>query len=278
MSIGLKIMNKNLNMEDENITTKENKVIKYRIIGEIKSLLSIKDIVNFNGVKIAPNYLLVYNYPDSKLYIVYSDIINELYFNKEEIIKRVHTRFEELLSTDINLVIKENKLELKGELVNFSETDNLIIEDFSIKGYLRLSDIVNNSGHLNIFEAYKVKEIYELFLVNPLMLSQLKEYCKFNKIEFDENADSVAKLPGLQLFVEEINEVYILDKIVKYFMRYFASAYLLTIDLENKDDLATLILVDKKFGSYVVEELKTGIDNINLEVFNKELEEVLNKL
>jgi hypothetical protein len=271
-------MNKNLNMEDENITTKENKVIKYRIIGEIKSLLSIKDIVNFNGVKIAPNYLLVYNYPDSKLYIVYSDIINELYFNKEEIIKRVHTRFEELLSTDINLVIKENKLELKGELVNFSETDNLIIEDFSIKGYLRLSDIVNNSGHLNIFEAYKVKEIYELFLVNPLMLSQLKEYCKFNKIEFDENADSVAKLPGLQLFVEEINEVYILDKIVKYFMRYFASAYLLTIDLENKDDLATLILVDKKFGSYVVEELKTGIDNINLEVFNKELEEVLNKL
>lgn len=264
-------------MKDETVITKENKIIKYRIIGEIKSPLDNKTIVNFNGVKLAPNYLLAYNYPNSTLYIVYSTIENEINFNREETIKKVQTRFQELLATDINLEFKEEKLQLNGELVNFSETNNLIIEDFSIKGYSRLSDIVNNSGHLNIFEAYKVKEIYELFLVNPLMLSQLKDYCRFNKIEFDENADSIAKLPKLQLFVEEINEVYILDKVVKYFMRYFASAYVLTLDANNKDDLATLILVDKTFGSYMVEEIKNNITTMDMELFDKELQKALDR-
>jgi hypothetical protein len=109
------------------------------------------------------------------------------------------------------------------------------------------------------------------------MLSQLKDYCKFNKIEFDENADSIAKLPKLQLFVEEINEVYILDKVVKYFMRYFASAYVLTLDADNKDDLATLILVDKTFGSYMVEEIKNNITTMDMELFDKELQKALDR-
>jgi len=255
----------------------ENKIIKYRIIGKIVSPLEHK-VINFNGVKLQDNYTLEYNYPDQSLYIVYRNITNEIRFDREEKLAEVASQFNVLLSKSVTMEIKGEVLDLAATVEPIIE-QSLIVENFTIKNYTRLSDIANSFKNINIFNSSQFKNIYELFLTNPIMVEQLKEFCNYSKIKFDETADTIAKLPSLQLFVEEIGEVYVLDKIIKYFSRYLAAAFILTFDdLEYKDDIATLIVVNKKFGSYIVELLEDGLHKVDYEQFQQKMQEVLDQI
>jgi len=260
----------------------QNKIIKYRIIGEIASALSEDAIVNFNGVKLANNkFTLIFNYPDKKLYIVYNNIVNHLKFKEADEVDKATEEFKSILSTEITMDLKGEILDLNGSLVDGAI--KLVTEAFEIKGYERLSDVINRLNKLKlspIFEPETLKKIYEAFLTDPIMVDQLKEYCENRKINFDKEANTIAKLPTLQMYVEEIHEIYILTGVVKYLQRYLAACHIASMGetVEHSDTISILMIADKKFGAYMFDECNNGdAPEVDIEKFQKEFQAAMKR-